>query len=356
MKSASHQNLTDLPHRLTGPSAWLGKDMARNTEAWLYHLSKEDIVDLEKAATSFLSLGIDVGEITKETFPLTTFLPHIDRLSKTLLNGVGVEVLRGLDISNYSRKFTAAIFCGLGSHIGKARSQNAEGHILGHVRDVGADANDPNSRIYQTCERQTFHTDSADVVGLMCIKKAQEGGRSLLVSAETIYNRMKAERPDLLEKLFDPIATDRRGEIPEGEKPFMEIPVLSWNQGYLSVFYQRQYIESAQRFSEAMELTPKHIEALDMFDALANSSDLYLSMQLEAGDMQWVYNHSQLHDREGFLDWPDTTKRRHLMRLWLSISGDRPLPEYYKQRYGSIEIGNRGGIITKKTKLYAPLD
>tara|TARA_B110000211_G_scaffold139104_1_gene159060 strand:+ start:345 stop:1415 length:1071 start_codon:yes stop_codon:yes gene_type:complete len=356
MKNRFHQNLADLPQCLTGPSAWLGKDMARNTEAWLYHLTTEDIVDLEKAANSFLSLGIDVGEITKETFPLTTFLPHIDSLSKTLLKGVGVEVLRGLNILNYSPKFTATIFCGLGSHIGRARSQNSDGHILGHVRDVGADINDPSSRIYQTCDRQTFHTDSADVVGLVCVRKAKKGGRSLLVSAETIYNRMKAERPDLLEKLFDPIATDRRGEIPKGEKPFMEIPVLSWNQGYLTVFYQRQYIESAQRFSEAIELTPKHIEALDMFDALANDPDLYFGMQLEPGDMQWVYNHSQLHDRAEFLDWPDSTKRRHLMRLWLSMPDDRPLPEYYKQRYGSIEIGNRGGIITKETKLSAPLD
>tara|TARA_B110000503_G_scaffold4650_1_gene6138 strand:+ start:7504 stop:8574 length:1071 start_codon:yes stop_codon:yes gene_type:complete len=356
MKNGFHQNLADLPQCLTGPSAWLGKDMARNTESWLYHLTTEDIVDLEKAANSFLSLGIDVGEITKETFPLTTFLPHIDGLSKTLLKGVGVEVVRGLNISNYSQKFTATIFCGLGSHLGRARSQNSDGHILGHVRDVGADINDPNSRIYQTCNRQTFHTDSADVVGLVCIRKAKKGGRSLLVSAETIYNRMKAERPDLLEKLFDPIATDRRGEIPKGEKPFMEIPVLSWNQGYLTVFYQRQYIESAQRFSEAIELTSKHIEALDMFDALANDPDLYFAMQLEPGDMQWVYNHSQLHDRAEFLDWPDSTKRRHLMRLWLSMPDDRPLPEYYKQRYGSIEIGNRGGIITKETKLSAPLD
>ena len=28
----------------------------------------------------------------------------------------------------------------------------------------------------------------------------------------------------------------------------------------------------------------------------------------------------------------------------------------FKQRYGSIEIGNRGGIITNKTRLHAPLD
>ena len=83
-------------------------------------------------------------------------MKHINGLRETLLKGTGVEVLRGLPIADYSQKFTAAIFCGLGSHIGRARSQNSDGHILGHVRDVGADANDPNSRIYQTCDRQTF--------------------------------------------------------------------------------------------------------------------------------------------------------------------------------------------------------
>ncbi len=345
-----------LPDTITGPSAWLGVDMAAAPETWLYDLTTDDISDLEAAATHFQTLGLDVGEISVESFPLKTFNAHIEKLRQTLLSGVGLEVLRGLPIANYSQAFAATIFCGIGAHIGSARSQNAQGHILGHVRDIGADANDPNSRIYQTCERQTFHTDSADVVGLLCIQEAKEGGKSLLVSAETIYNRMKETRPDLLALLFDPIATDRRGEIPDGAKPFMEIPVLSWHAGYLTVFYQRQYIDSAQRFDAAMRLTPEHIEALDLFDALANDPDLCFGMQLQPGDMQFVYNHSQLHDRTGFLDWPDASQRRHLMRLWLSIDGDRPLPEVFKERYGSIEVGNRGGIITSQTKLHAPLD
>ena len=345
-----------LPDAIAKPSAWLGTDMARNPDAWLYQLTSDDVRELEAAATHFQSLGIDIGEISKETFPLATFCVHIAGLKQTLLSGVGLEVLRGLPIENYSQAFCATIFCGIGAHIGSTRSQNADGHILGHVRDIGADANDPNSRIYQTCERQTFHTDSADVVGLLCIREAKEGGKSLLVSAETIYNRMKQECPDLLEKLFDPIATDRRGEIPDGAKPYMEIPVLSWYEGNLTVFYQRQYIDSAQRFDGAMCLSPEHVEALDMFDALANDPELCFGMQLQPGDMQFVYNHSQLHDRTGFLDWPDPSQRRHLMRLWLSIEGDRPLPEVFKERYGTIEVGNRGGIITEHTKLHAPID
>lgn len=356
MTNLSRQHFATLPDHLSGPSAWLGRDMRNTPEAWLYTLTSEDVDDLENAARHFLSLERDVGEITKDAFPLTTFISHVHALRHCMLNGVGFEVLQGLPIENYTQKFTATIFCGVGAHLGSARSQNAQGHILGHVRDIGTDASDPNSRIYQTCERQTFHTDSADVVGLLCIRKAKEGGQSLLVNAQSIYNRMKAERPGLLAKLFDPIATDRRGEIPEGAKPFMEIPVLSWHESYLTVFYQRQYIDSAQRFKEAMRLTPEHVEALDMFDALANDPDLCFGMQLEPGDMQFVYNHSQLHDRTGFLDWPDPAHRRHLMRLWLSIDGDRPLPECFKERYGSIEIGNRGGIVTKETTLHAPLD
>jgi hypothetical protein len=134
----------------------------------------------------------------------------------------------------------------------------------------------------------------------LCLREAMEGGDSLLVSVETIYNRMRAARPDLLALLFDPIATDRRGEVPEGMKPFMEIPPLSWHAGHLTVFYQRQYIDSAQRFPDAMRLTPDHVAALDMFDGLANDPALHLKMRLRPGDMQFVYNHGQLHDRTGF--------------------------------------------------------
>lgn len=349
-------DISPIPERMTGPSAWVGADLVKDESAWLHHLSSEEIADLENAARHYLSLRRDVGEITASDFPLGSFAIHLRVLQDRLLRGHGFEVLRGLPVAGYSQEFAATVFCGIGAHLGRARSQNAAGHILGHVRDLGMSSKDPNTRIYQTAERQTFHTDSADVVGLLCIREAMEGGRSLLVSAETIYNRMRALRPDLLGKLFDPMATDRRGEVPEGAKPWMEIPPLSWHAGRLTVFYQRQYIDSAQRFEEAMRLTPEHVEALDLFDALANDPELHLGMQLQPGDMQFVYNHSQLHDRTAFVDWPEPGKKRHLLRLWLSVPGDRPLPECFRQRYGSIEIGNRGGIVTRQTRLHAPLD
>lgn len=347
---------TDLPERLTGPAAWTGAEMATNPDLWLRQLTEAEVAELETAAAHYLSLGRDIGEITADAFPLPTLAAEMHTLRAKLIDGIGVEVIRGLPIDNYDQKTAAAIFCGIGAHLGSARSQNAAGHILGHVRDVGADPTDTNTRIYQTSARQTFHTDSADCVGLMCLRAAQEGGQSLLVSAETIYNRMRAARPDLLALLFDPIATDRRGEVPEGMQPYMEIPPFSWHDGRLTVFYQRQYIDSAQRFDGAMRLTGDHVAALDLFDALANDPELHFGMQLEPGDMQFVYNHAMLHDRTGFKDWPDPAKRRHLFRLWLSLPGDRALPPVFAERYGDLTIGQRGGIVTTETRLHAPLD
>lgn len=344
------------PGRIEIPSAWRGEEMRTNPDRWLVHLAPDQIGELEIAANSFLATGKEIGEITREEFPLPGFGAHLARLKHKLMNGIGFEVMRGLPIVNYSQKMAATIFCGVGAHLGSARSQNAMGHILGHVRDVGADAKDPNTRIYQTAERQTFHTDLSDVVGLLCIREAMEGGKSLLVSTTTIYNEMSRQRPELAALLFEPIATDRRGEVPEGQKPYLEIPVLNWHAGFLTGFYQRQYIDSAQRFPDALRLTPAHVEALDLFDALANDPRLHFGMQLEPGDMQFVYNHAMLHDRTGFRDWPEARQKRHLLRLWLSMAGDRPLPECFKQRYGSIEPGNRGGIITKGTRLNVPLD
>jgi hypothetical protein len=227
--------------------------------------------------------------------------------------------------------------------------------MLGHVLDLGLDASDPNVRIYQTHERQTFHTDSCDIVGLVCLQQAKSGGDSALVSSNTLYNRMRAAHPELAAALFDPIATDRRGEIGAGQKPFFEIPVFSWYQNLMSTIYQRQYINSAQRFDEAFRLTPLHVEALDCFDALANSADLNFLMRLEPGDMQFVHNHTLLHDRTAFEDWDEPGRKRHLLRLWLSSPQARPLAPEWAQRYGSLEPGFRGGVVMPSTEWLAPL-
>jgi alpha-ketoglutarate-dependent taurine dioxygenase len=193
-------------------------------------------------------------------------------------------------------------------------------------------------------------------VGLLCLKEAKRGGDSLLVSALTLYNELRSRRPDLAARLLQPMAHDRRGEVPAGQQPFFMIPVLSWHGGQLTVFYQRQYIDSAQRFAAAPRLTSADVEALDAFDALADDPRLHLRMRLAPGDLQFVHNHSLLHDRTAFEDFDAPERRRHLLRLWLAAPGARELPPAFAARYGSLTVGDRGGIVVPGSRLCVPFD
>ena len=161
---------------------------------------------------------------------------------------------------------------------------------------------------------------------------------------------MRRRRPDLVRVLFEPIETDRRGEAAEREKPYFNIPVFNWHAGLLSTIYQRQYIESARRFPDVQPLTPEQVEALDLLDELANDPKLHLMMDLRPGDMQFVHNHTALHDRTAYEDWPEPDRKRHLLRLWLAPPSARPLPAVFAQRFGSVVPGDRGGVIARSIR------
>jgi hypothetical protein len=346
----------DLPPEQTGPAAWYGPEMTRRSD-WQMALTPAEVAEVEAATKPLAAREADIAAIGAEDFPLPTLGPLLRRrVEDEVLNGRGFLLMRGLPVERWTIRESATAFFGLGAHLGSARSQNGKGHVLGHVQDLGLASNDPNVRIYQTHERQTFHTDSCDIVGLLCLKTARSGGLSALVSSSTIFNEMRRRRPDLLKLLFEPAPTDRRGEVPEGQKPYFEIPPFNWYRGHLTAIYQRQYIDSAQRFPDAPRLSPAHIEALDMFDALTNDPTLNMFMEFKPGDVQLVHNHTILHDRTGFEDWPEPARRRHLLRLWLAADKARPLPPVFAQRYGSVEIGDRGGIIVHGTRLNAPLE
>jgi hypothetical protein len=340
---------------IAGPSAWIGADL-RQRDDWIYELSSSEIAEIEAATASVRARGLDIADITRADFPLPKFGPVLNALRDEILNGRGFVVLRGLPVEGKPIADSATSYWGIGTYLGNARSQNAKGHRLGHVRDLGFATSDPNVRTYQTTERQHFHTDSCDIVGLLCLKTAKRGGLSSITSSMAIYNRMAAERPDLVSRLFKPFPTDRRGEVPVGKKPYYEIPVYNDHAGYLSVLYSRPYINSSQRFSDAPKLAEQDIEALDYFDDLANDAELRLDMQLQPGDMQFVHNHTILHDRTAFEDWPEAEQKRHLLRLWLAAPNARPLPPVYAEKYGSVTVGDRGGIICEGTILHALLD
>ncbi len=345
-----------LRRAIEGPSAWIGAEMRLREAEWSYRLAPSEVAEIEAALKSVQARGLDIAAIRREDFPLLTLGPVLDRLRAEVLDGRGFVLLRGVPVEGRSIAESAAVYWGIGSYFGSARSQNAKGHLLGHVYDLGgSSATDPTIRSYATAERQNFHIDRCDVVALLCLRRAKSGGLSAVVSSMTVHNVMLARRPDLLERLYRPFPVDRRGEVPEGKAPFYQAPVFNEHAGKVSVLYSRLHIGSSQRFPEARRLTPEDIEALDMLADLAGDPELRLDMNFMPGDIQFLHNHTILHARTGYEVWPEIERKRHLLRLWLSPLAARPLPPVFSECYGDITIGNRGGIICKDTRLHAPL-
>ena len=344
-----------LPHEVSDRSVWFGEEVGARRD-WIELLSTDEIAEVENKVGELEASRVEQTSLSAQHVPLPMLGPRLRGMLDEVMNGRGFLLIRGLPVERWSRREAAIAFLLIGVQLGNLRMQNAEGHLLGHVRDVGRSSSDPNTRIYQTRERQTHHTDSCDVVGLMCLRTAKSGGLSSLVSSTTIFNEMRRRRPDLLSVLMQPIETDRRGEVPEGGKPYFNIPVFNYHDGLVSAIYQRQYIESARRFPGVPPLTPFQVEALDLLDQLANDPKLNLIMELQPGDIQLVHNHTILHDRTAFEDYPEPERKRHLLRLWLAPPGARPLPEVFAERFGSTTRGDRGGVVVPGAKPTIPFD
>lgn len=346
----------DTPQSIAGPSAWYGREMAVSDE-WIMQLNAEDIAEIDQAIAAFHQQGLSMADISRDTFRLPQLSKKLDGVLNDILHGRGFVLIRGLPVERYGKGDSAVAYLGIGAHLGSFRSQNAKGHLLGHVRDLGMDINQAKTRYYQTNKGLEYHTDSCDIVGLLCLQTSRSGGESRIVSSVTLYNEMHARRPDLAAQLFHAFPTDRRGEIPEGMLPWFEVPVFNWDGSQLTTIYSGQYIRSAQKnCPQARRLTALEVEALQMLDDLTNDPAINLQMEFKIGDMQFLHNHQILHSRTDFEDWPEPARRRHLLRVWLAPKTARALPESFASRYGSLEPGNRGGIVVKDTRLNFTLD
>lgn len=349
------------PLATTGPiraaQAWHGPEMARRQD-WLRPLTEAEIAALEAAVVACEATGIDIAAITAAAFPAPGLEGLVRDIRQAVLHGAGFILLRGLPVGRWNARQSAIAYFGLGSHIGEAVPQNGRGHILGHVKDIGLDYAAPTNRGYQTAARLPYHTDSADVVGLLCLRPAKSGGLSSIVSSAAIYNAMLERRPDLVAELMRPAYRDRRGEVPEGAEPWYRLPVFNpMPGGGLVTSYVRSTMRKAMRFAEVPRLTPALEEACDMLDALAESPDFHLDMDFRAGDIQFLNNHWILHSRTGFEDFPEPERRRHLYRLWLACADGPALPPAFTQHaQGATAHGRPAGIQVPGVALGAPLE
>ena len=345
--------LTNLP-RIDGPQAWTGREQVARGD-WSYTLSADDVAEIDSALAGVRD--IEILDIDKSAFPLPGLSSRLAEVKREILDGRGFFLFRGLPIARYSTAEAARIFWSLGAHWGEAVSQNGKGHVLGHVKDLGLDYADPMARGYQTSARLPFHTDSSDIVGLLCLKTSKSGGFSSIVSTTTVYNEMVARRPDLAAVLTNPLYRTRWGEVPQGRKAYYGTAPFNLTNGRLICTYVRSAVRKAQLMETVPRLTPEQVEAMDLFDELANDPTLHLNMELSPGDMQFVCNHAIAHSRTAYEDHPEPEKRRHLLRLWLACADGPELPPAYTgEHQGKTASGRPNGSKVPGVPLLAPLE
>jgi hypothetical protein len=337
-----------------GSSVWRGSDFTGDS-GWIYRLTDRDIEEIDAALANIPHGGSDLQAIGPATFPLPALSKRLAALQRDVVEGRGFALVKGVPIERYDRREAAALYWGIGQHLGTPVSQNAAGHLLGHVKDMGYAKGDPRWRGYQTSEALRYHTDSCDIVGLMCLRMAKSGGLSSIASAGAIHNAMLESCPELLEELYQPFHVSRIGEIPTGKQPWYLAPVFNAFGGCLTSIYPARDLRMARSLPGAPPLTDAQKEALARLDDYAEAFSL--KMAIEPGDMQFLHNHTIYHSRTEYEDFDNPALRRHMLRLWLSASNGRPLPPYFAERYGTVAQGAvRGGIVCPGTEFSTPLD
>lgn len=337
-----------MPQRLDGPvrdrSAWRGSDIVHD-DSWIHRLTPTELRELDTAVDQVTKADLAPLAFTREAFPLPLFGPTLAGILDELENGRGFVLIRGIPVERYDEQTLYRLYWGIAVHLGDMISQNARGDLIGRVEDQGVDISAVNARGYTTNAELHPHNDSADLVGLLCVNQAKQGGESTIASAIAIYNEILATHPEFLDVLYHGFHYDVRGEGVTGastEVTRNRVPVYSYFDGRLSCRYNKRAIETAAE-KTGQPLTDIEKAAVDMIARLTLDPAMRLSFRLQPGDLQILNNHMILHARSNFVDWPERDRRRLLLRLWVNRrdgEGRRLAPEF-ADRYNT---GHRQGV------------
>ena len=319
-ESVSHSaNLATAP--VHNPAAWRRRDVA-DTSAWVSPLSAAEqtaIMALSSWLIAQAATPSNVAAVTSSNPHLLRELaPRLGRIRQALQNGLGFVLMRNFPVQRMMPEAVRLAYLSLGSCLGQPMPQNREGELLHDVRDVGADRHDPNVRLSRTNAEQDFHTDAADIIGLLCLQNSRSGGESRIVSSVAVYQEIAAARPDLAVLLFEPRYFHMKGEQAPGALPYFKLPITQRIEGQLSTFFIGWYLRDAEKLDSVPALSDAQRELLCLYEETANRPDLGLQMQFEPGDVQWLKNSVILHKRSEFQDWPEPERKRHMLRLWLA--------------------------------------
>lgn len=309
-------------HRPTGRSVWTATELSRRDD-WVFRFSPATLREFDERLAQVKARGLKIEDIRAGDFPLESLADDLDALREEIATGRGFVVMRGLDPDRYAIEDLTRIYWAIGAHLGVAMTQSYLGDMIGDIRDVSDEEPDPRKRRgYRSGGAQPVHTDSCDIVAMLSIRLAKEGGESVLASAHTVHNIMLDNAPGLLRAFYDGFmlrGTDTDAAARGRPALFADrVPGYKFEHDWLNCFFVRGYVERAVKAGD-VKLSAVEQAAVETFTGVSNNQEVCLRMLLEPGDMQFVNNRTMLHGRAHFEDHPEKERRRHLLRLWLAV-------------------------------------
>lgn len=324
--------MTEIPRfPITGPKVWAGSDIAARSD-WRRPFDSRCAEELDQLLAS-LHAG---GTSSANSAPVPGLRALMTQVHDDLIDGLGFVLVSGFPVERYDAKDIESLFLALGRLIGTPISQNSYGDLLGHVRDEGKRVNTKGDtrgvRGYLSNEELLFHADLGDAVGLLCIRKALEGGMSSISSSMMVYNEILKTHPEYLPVYFNGFAF--RSTEADGAPIEWRLPIYSYHEGKLSCAIRRMAIETSRL--NGLPYTDIENLALEFLDKTAARADLRYDMQLEPGDIQFLNNFTTFHARTNFVDADDPKQKRELLRLWLQFPDGRSFLRRYPTIYDGV--------------------
>jgi hypothetical protein len=315
--------------RINHPAAWTSRELG-GPDLLRLALNESHLSAMDELLVRTGSLRPQ--DVKRADFDHPVINTLADDIRCRIMSGRGVVIVSGLTSARYTEEQFERIYWGLGTHLGTGAVQSALGDRLARVEN---NLTDKVKRGYRSPRDLHMHTDSYEVVGLMCVRAAKSGGFSGLASSLAVHNELLATRPDLLAPLYRGyrFASEegRFSSMPVTADP---IPVFSVVDGVVSCTYEPAHMKNAA-VALGEPLPADLEEALDMFDEIANRDDIALRFLLQPGEMLLWHNYTNLHSRTAFED--DPQRPRLLLRLWLSVPKSRPYDPAFRIRSQSYE-------------------
>jgi hypothetical protein len=323
-----------IDHPIEGRSAWRQSDI--RSEDYRVVLSDVCLDEIRRVADELRAYPLPTLLRTPDAFDWPACRAAMARVRHIVRDGVRFAVVDRLPLDELGDDAAATIYWLLAAMVARPVAQKLDGTMIYEVRDTGQQAL-PGSGIRpdKTNIEIRFHIDNAynatppEIVGLLCLRTAKQGGVSRVLSFPTVHNALLARHPEHLPRLYEPFWFDRQREFLPGEAPIFAAPVFEGGGGSSSSELRARF--SLHQINGGYVL---HGEPIDNAGAaaLAAALDIFeepgiaIDFAFAPGEIQFVNNRTLGHSRTEFEDFPEPERQRHLVRLWLRDYGRRAYP------------------------------